>query len=358
LTDHPKQGWQRKLTQLNIAAFPWDPKIEPPVNNTPPVPVAVANPSYSEQDAHGYTDSQLSLPNNGPPIPQHSVHHAMPVTADQVVPPPPIIKNEPGVAAKSDPVIKQEPGLQQTTPVHPPVPPFSQAQLRGPNLAAQRAINSLGSQFGSKAAQSINAITTGMTQAAGFGQAPGGAPQGPQSNGQSGPPLNPRQYQQQMALQQQRASQQALNAVSQRVGKSQVDGSADDEAALDGIVLRREPTGVTAVLGRVEIDGLLYEQIARTAKQMEGGGLMLPLRKATKHKGVSGKKRRPTGPAQQDGPDDDALIKDEDEEDADAINSDLDDPEENMDDDDEDDDAMGQIMLCTWDKVQRVKNKW
>lgn len=48
----------------------------------------------------------------------------------------------------------------------------------------------------------------------------------------------------------------------------------------------------------------------------------------------------------------------EDDED-DDINSDLDDSDEDQDDDDDDDDTdNGMIMLCLYDKVQRVKNKW
>ena len=47
----------------------------------------------------------------------------------------------------------------------------------------------------------------------------------------------------------------------------------------------------------------------------------------------------------------------DDEEDEDAINSDLDDPDElelNADGEEE----ASKVMLCTYDKVQRVKNKW
>ena len=59
------------------------------------------------------------------------------------------------------------------------------------------------------------------------------------------------------------------------------------------------------------------------------------------------------GPSRFDGPGDDL----DESEDEDAINSDLDDPDDNLDDDDEDEDG-GHIMLCMYDKVQRVKNKW
>jgi transcription initiation factor TFIIA large subunit len=42
----------------------------------------------------------------------------------------------------------------------------------------------------------------------------------------------------------------------------------------------------------------------------------------------------------------------------DAINSDLDDPEDDVDGADGSDDEMVDYMVCTYDKVQRVKNKW
>lgn len=51
--------------------------------------------------------------------------------------------------------------------------------------------------------------------------------------------------------------------------------------------------------------------------------------------------------------DDDGLFNESDD-----INSDLDDGLELEKSDDEDGDAEGQIMLCLYDRVQRVKNKW
>ena len=57
-----------------------------------------------------------------------------------------------------------------------------------------------------------------------------------------------------------------------------------------------------------------------------------------------------------DGPEDE--IKPGEEDPDDAINSDLDDPEDELNDGDNSDDEMVDYMLCTYDKVQRVKNKW
>ena len=48
----------------------------------------------------------------------------------------------------------------------------------------------------------------------------------------------------------------------------------------------------------------------------------------------------------------------DDDEDEDAINSDLDDPEDETNQINDDDDDNGDTILCTYDKVQRVKNKW
>ncbi|KAF2454753.1 hypothetical protein BDY21DRAFT_260028, partial [Lineolata rhizophorae] len=44
--------------------------------------------------------------------------------------------------------------------------------------------------------------------------------------------------------------------------------------------------------------------------------------------------------------------------DEDAINSDLDDSEDENAAGVGDEEALGEVMLCTYDKVQRVKNKW
>lgn len=118
--------------------------------------------------------------------------------------------------------------------------------------------------------------------------------------------------------------------------------------------MRRDAQGRPVELSRFEIDEMLHAQLAARAKQMEGGGLMLPIKEATRHRGIAGQKNPASG--QVDGIDDD--IKDEDLDDDDAINSDLDDSDDNREEDDEDEDSSGHMMLCMYDKVQRVKNKW
>jgi len=117
-------------------------------------------------------------------------------------------------------------------------------------------------------------------------------------------------------------------------------------------------------MGRIEIDGLIRDKIASMGQSMEGGGLMLPLHQATnsKKRERKVKKKTSSGPGQHDGPGSDDEdnkdgVKDE-ELDEDAINSDLDDPDDGLNDDEDEDESMGHIMLCMYDKVQRVKNKW
>ena len=137
----------------------------------------------------------------------------------------------------------------------------------------------------------------------------------------------------------------------------------------------------------------LRQHVQQQNKSMEGGGLMLPLaeqrkvpkskkRKVITHVGrdsgthdathVTAQLLNPNriletaqvdGPVDDDDDDEDGKkgIKDElfeDDDDEDAINSDLDDPDDNAIEEEQDEGRPNQIMLCTYDKVQRVKNKW
>jgi len=143
-------------------------------------------------------------------------------------------------------------------------------------------------------------------------------------------------------------------------GPPQTDGAGDDEESFGVIQQGGE------VMGRVEIDSLIRAQIERNGRHMEGGGLMLPLRKAAASQGQRQLERqrlrqaqaqnRGLGERQMDGGDDDDVKAEELDED--AINSDLDDPDEGLNEEEDEDEGMGHIMLCMYDKVQRVKNKW
>jgi len=158
---------------------------------------------------------------------------------------------------------------------------------------------------------------------------------------------------------------------------AQHDGGNDSLAEWKAEVARRRALAETSP----RADRLFHEHMLQRQQQIEGGGLMLPLHE--RRIPSAGVKRRvdalfgtdkeeeeehprrltlaPTpsslrnaqGDAQADGD------EDEDEKeivDEDAINSDLDDPEDTG--VNPEDETVEQVMLCTYDKVQRVKNKW
>ncbi|KAH6634276.1 transcription factor IIA, alpha/beta subunit [Chaetomium sp. MPI-SDFR-AT-0129] len=314
-----KKTWQHKLSQMDLAQFPWDPKPDPPATlaaaSGPPTatPVTAASSNYAQTAGQG-----LSLPGapNGVPM-----------------------KQEPGFAP-GEPTIKQEPGVQ----------PSLQGYNPALGTAAQRAALALESQYGQRAAASISAIHSGMSQVNPAapqqpqqGQRPGQQQQVPQH-------VNPQQqYRQGVAASIQQRMQQVPRPGQNGLPTSQVDGTPD----------AAEDDTKTIIMDRTEIDAYLHAQLAARGKEMEGGGLMVPLKKVKK----SAKARRSAekrgdaeGVANVDGGLDDDVKSEEDDED--AINSDLDDPDDGADDDEDDDESMGHMMLCMYDKVQRVKNKW
>lgn len=143
------------------------------------------------------------------------------------------------------------------------------------------------------------------------------------------------------------------------IGNTQTDGASDALSEWKAEVARRREA---AELQGGQGDRLLREHLRQRMLQLEGGGLLLPLEE---HLYSS---RRVTLPDEQAVPSDSTAARpqfdgpggddEKEEDDEDAINSDLDDPEDDVYDDNEGEDAVGQVMLCTYDKVQRVKNKW
>lgn len=322
-----KTGWQRKLSQQQLAQFPWDPKPDPPAPAAAPQPVSAPEPT-PQVSTNGTSHHQQYAPQ------QQGLHTTMAgqPSNDHMV------KPEPGV--------KTEPGLEGTPMM---------AQAHNPGVVQERVTQQLQSMYGDRAAASINKLReqpVNGTQSGNQQRPAQPMPQGYPGQYQGHP--QQQQYRQNMPVN--AAGQQRPPIPNgQRPQPSQTDGTADDESHV-GVLMRRGPAGNEVEMGRVEIDSLLHAQIAAKAKAMEGGGLMLPLSRRDKSKTVSGHRTPAAGASSQfDGPADDS-VKDE-EEDEDAINSDLDDPDDNIEDDDEDEDG-GQIMLCMYDKVQRVKNKW
>ena len=110
-------------------------------------------------------------------------------------------------------------------------------------------------------------------------------------------------------------------------------------------------------------DRRMRDDVAQLVRSLDHG-LMTPLgaekrakknRRGSSQKVVTSENKGPAkvlGIPQLDG---DADVKDEDDED--AINSDLDSSDDEANKEEEDEDEIDS-MLCTYDKVQRVKNKW
>ncbi|KFA53688.1 hypothetical protein S40293_03857 [Stachybotrys chartarum IBT 40293] len=315
-------GWQQKLSQLDVAAFPWDPKPDLPPTKAPAVPAA---PSPISQPANPFP---MALPTGAPS--NGSAQHG--------VKPEAYVKSEPGAT------VKQEPGAQPASSM----PPYQAYNVDNNNsVAASRAQQQLQAQYGNRAAGSISAIQDRMSQQQQQqqhqqGQQPQGAQQQPQAQQQ--------QFRPQIPLPQQPPA--GSNAPS-NIRNGQTDGPGDDDD-VEGVLMRRSAAGTLHELGRVDIDRMLHAQILAKGKSMEGGGLMVPIKEAVKTKSApsSRSKAYGKGVAAYDGEDD------EDIDDEDAINSDLDDPDEDRDEDEVDDEGLGNIMLCMYDKVQRVKNKW
>lgn len=142
----------------------------------------------------------------------------------------------------------------------------------------------------------------------------------------------------------------------QPIKTDQTDGSGD---ALDTWQAEYARRKAIIAKDREHNDSVIRDHVLATQQQLEGGGLLLPL---DEHPNiVSSVRRRATNAKKPDS----ALARsqgdaadDDDEEDEDAINSDLDDPDEFDDLNNHGDEESGKVMLCTYDKVQRVKNKW
>jgi transcription initiation factor TFIIA large subunit len=168
------------------------------------------------------------------------------------------------------------------------------------------------------------------------------------------------QHQQQRPPQQQQMPQQRPPPQG-HIYTSQTDGTGDAMADWEALKAARAADAVE----RMSADDSMRARIDAMAMRQDSG-LMIPLDSMPK-----GKKRRAAvrvlqaedaeassrapGPARFDAADDDVEPKEDPE---DAINSDLDDSEDELNDGDNSDDDMVDYMLCTYDKVQRVKNKW
>ncbi|KAF7592790.1 transcription factor IIA subunit alpha [Aspergillus hancockii] len=352
-----RKSWQKKLSSLGVAHFPWDP---PPPQPAPPqpqnqnqiLPPTATVPSNAPRPAPSSQTSQQHVPQQ--PLPQ-----SMPGTAPPLQVPAPVgvVPNAMGQA----PHIKTEPGINGQSGL-PPMNNMMPTNTTNPQSARERAANMLHQRYGAAAANSVSQLQAQSQQAAmGMPGQPrlqnsphvqnGQAPQIKQEPGY--PPI----------------SQPSMN-------NTQTDGTGEDALSewKAEVARRRE----AAERQNGEGDRILREHLRQRMLQLEGGGLLVPLEEhqqsskappqelnttvaattdvpVSSDPNISASSGSKVVGAQYDGPGGD---DERDEDDEDAINSDLDDPDDLVADDHEAEDAVGQVMLCTYDKVQRVKNKW
>lgn len=305
-TDHKLQGWQKRLSAEHIATFPWDPKPEP--IKAEPVLGSNVKPNVLPSHGAGFT--------------------------------PPSSGSTPG------PQIKQE---HQQYATQPPPSGYPSQYPQAPSTNAhERASVLLQQRYGAQAASQINQLQNHqrIPQQANF------APSQPQ---QQQP--QPQQPQQPYIKQEIKQEDGGYNYPPQNynhlppIKHSQVDGAADVREQYDSELARHR-----AFLAQNPGAGdrLIRQRVEASQQAVEGGGLMMPLSSMKAEReplevGSSSRPRSSLARAQGDGAGD--------EDDEDAINSDLDDPDE-LADAAEDDENVNNVMLCTYDKVQRVKNKW
>lgn len=319
------QIWQSKLSLIKVAQFPWDP--------TPA--------TSSQQPAASQPTAVKAQPasDNATPVPTPP-----PATSMQAP-----VKQEIKTESSSRP-------MPQATYNSPQLPPNSMANM----TAQQRAAAALQQKFGQQAAPQISQLQ-GQSGYQPKPPAPGSAPY--QSGQDVKPPLS--------------ALQQMHQAQSSNVRNGQTDGAGDPLEDWKAEVARRRAEAAN-ISG--ESDRLIREHFLEMQQRLEGGGLLMPLEeryypKTSVKRKVNALAAESSATAISSGPsstatqppiqqfdggdeddDDDTKVKDDDE-DEDAINSDLDDPDE-LAGDPEADAETDEAMLCTYEKVQRVKNKW
>ncbi|KAF1810722.1 hypothetical protein P152DRAFT_94368 [Eremomyces bilateralis CBS 781.70] len=315
-----REEWQQRLSDLKVAQFPWDPP--PSAQNPPTLP--------SNARAHDLKTEEGKHPG------QTSVVYDTPSRLKQ------------GSTVKQEPLFKQDPDFKREGAYdsQPPAPSGPQANGYNAALTAQqRAQAQLQREYGQHANASIAAMSQAQGRQNGMqGQLPQqGQPQQGQLPQQGQPPQQHPHQQQPRPAQSQPAPQQQHPSV----GSAQTDGPGDLPEPLDN--------------RRLEADASIRDQIEALREQMDNG-LLLPytssrhakLKARSKTRTPRAGPSREAGPSQFDGGDD--VLREE--EDEDAINSDLDDPDDDPQRQEEQEEEIKEVILCTYDKVQRVKNKW
>ncbi|KAL3471978.1 transcription factor IIA, alpha/beta subunit [Aspergillus californicus] len=351
-----RKSWQKKLSSLGVAQFPWDPPPQPapaqPQNQQILPPTATVPSNAPRPSQHNNQVPQVQQ--------QHHVPQQHPHPHPQSLPPPgPPMHASPPVGASGHPMghspqIKTEPGLNG----HLGLPPMSHMMGTPQNAqsARERATNLIQQRYGAAAANSVSQMQAQS-------QPPLGLPRPPNM-----PNMPNMQHIPQMQMQMQMPNGQSHqnHQIKQEPGyhpvphpslnNAQTDGAAGDALSEWKAEVARRREAAERQDG--EGDRALRDHLRQRMLQLEGGGLMLPLEERESQPKGSTSLPNPaaTMPRPQfDGPGGEDTREEDDE---DAINSDLDDPDDLVADDHDAEDSVGQVMLCTYDKVQRVKNKW
>lgn len=290
----------------------------------------------------------------------------------------------PSHAATNGGRVKQEPGADQQYNGLPNGYPPSNVPPQGGLARAQQLVQQ---QYGQAASASLNAMQRGGGLAL-----PGQQQAKPQ--GLQHPVHSPQHMQQQYSAQQQHAMRQQQHQLAQqqaqprikvenesphlpqgafaqqtaRPNYSQTDGTDDAYEQWQMMLAQRRANSAEQIK---QADRMIREHTAANSSELQSG-LMVPLDQQPTTRRL--KRKAPVSTAepqasssvapvipQLDGDvdDDDEKPNIKDEDDENAINSDLDDSDDdaqgNMGDDD---DEFTDTILCTYDKVQRVKNKW
>ncbi|EXJ66350.1 uncharacterized protein A1O5_10502 [Cladophialophora psammophila CBS 110553] len=316
----PLQEWQKKLSGLKVAQLPWDPPPVPVIKEQSVVPSS-AKPTPQTLPSNGTTVSTPPSQQAAPPAPQIKRENSAPSFSAQQAPPPP----QP----------YQAPSFQQGQPL----------------TARDRAIMNLHQSFGQRAGPQIAQLQSGNPPRAPMQQS--AAPSSnyiKQEESNSGF-ADIQDYTADIKSQ----PQAAVNA-------SQTDGSCDARDGWETEYARRK---AFAAAHGGEGDGLMRAHFQAKQQELEGGGLLMalderdiPNRALTRNlktlfASEACANNTSISRAQGDATGDD----DDGDDDEDAINSDLDDPDD-LAANEENGENTDQVMLCTYDKVQRVKNKW
>lgn len=249
---------------------------------------------------------------------------------------------------------KQEPSIDSRGIVN---LPQNNTYNSDPRFAQQRAEQLVKQQFGTQTMNSIGQVQPG----------------GPQKS--SVQYLAPGQAQQN---QQPRVKQEQSSPVD--VKAAQHDGAGDAKESWRAVIEKKNATGEYEPMGRINADRIVRRHAQAIQQRLEAGGLLVPLeeqyppnkRARTGKEPALAKAGPSVDPASTsaaepsaprnipglDGDVEDEDIKFEDLGGEDAINSDLDDSEDELNENIEGDSFEGDQILCLYDKVQRVKNKW